>query len=70
MKKAAFICVHNSCRKGGASIDAGTVARYKYILRRGQIVGYYSGFTFANQAQYNSFNKIAVCGKNIKWRYE
>lgn len=45
-----FFIPSQSRLKGGASIDAGTVARYKYILRRGQIVGYYSGFTFANQA--------------------
>ena len=45
-----FFIPSKSRLKGNVSIDAGTVARYKYIIRRGQIVGYYSGFTFANQA--------------------
>lgn len=35
--------------KGGTAIAPGMVARYKYIMRNGQIKGYYSGFTFANQ---------------------
>lgn len=35
--------------KGGISLSAGEVARYKYISRNGQINGYYSGYTFANQ---------------------
>jgi hypothetical protein len=30
-------------------IAAGTVAKYRYITRRGKIEGYYSGYTFANQ---------------------
>jgi hypothetical protein len=35
--------------KGGVPIAAGTVAKYRYITRRGRIEGYYSGYTFANQ---------------------
>ena len=35
--------------KGGTPISAGTVAKYRYIYRRGEIEGYYSGYTFANQ---------------------
>ena len=35
--------------KGGVSLSADVVARYKYISRNNKIDGYYSGFTFANQ---------------------
>ena len=35
--------------KGGVSLSAGEVARYKYISRNNRINGYYSGYTFANQ---------------------
>lgn len=35
--------------KGGISLSASEVARYKYISRNNQINGYYSGYTFANQ---------------------
>lgn len=35
--------------KGGSDLSASEVARYKYILRNNQIIGYYSGYTFANQ---------------------
>ena len=35
--------------KGGNSLPAEMVAKYKYISRKGRINGYYSGFTFANQ---------------------
>lgn len=35
--------------KGGVSLSANEVAKYKYISRNGQIIGYYSGYTFANQ---------------------
>jgi hypothetical protein len=38
----------NSRLKGGVSISASEVARYKYISRKGRINGYYSGYTFAN----------------------
>lgn len=34
--------------KGGVSLSASEVARYKYIFRRGRVEGYYSGYTFAN----------------------
>lgn len=35
--------------KGGTSLSAGEVAKYKYIARNNQVNGYYSGYTFANQ---------------------
>lgn len=35
--------------KGGASLSASEVARYKYISRNNRVDGYYSGYTFANQ---------------------
>ncbi len=35
--------------KGGVSLSANEVAKYKYISRNGRIMGYYSGYTFANQ---------------------
>lgn len=35
--------------KGGTVLSASEVARYKYISRNGQVNGYYSGYTFANQ---------------------
>lgn len=35
--------------KGGTTISASKVAKYKYISRLNQIDGYYSGYTFANQ---------------------
>ena len=35
--------------KGGTTLSASEVARYKYISRNNQVNGYYSGYTFANQ---------------------
>lgn len=35
--------------KGGVPLGADVVMKYKYIMRNGQIDGYYSGYTFANQ---------------------
>ncbi len=35
--------------KGECSLPPEVVARYKYITRNGNIAGYYSGYTFANQ---------------------
>ena len=35
--------------KGGVPLNADTVARAKYIARKGSIEGYYAGYTFANQ---------------------
>ena len=35
--------------KGGSSLSADEVARYKYISRNNQVNGYYSGYVFANQ---------------------
>lgn len=39
----------NSRLKGDVPLGADTVARYKYVSRNGNIEGYYSGYTFANQ---------------------
>lgn len=38
----------NTRLKGGVSLSAGKVARYKYIARNDQVNGYYFGYTFAN----------------------
>ena len=35
--------------KGGVPLSVDTVAKYKYVCRNGNIEGYYSGYTFANQ---------------------
>jgi predicted transcriptional regulator of viral defense system len=35
--------------KGGTGISASEVARYKYVERNKQVIGYYTGYTFANQ---------------------
>lgn len=35
--------------KGGSVLSTKTVARYKYVSRNGNVDGYYSGYTFANQ---------------------
>lgn len=35
--------------KGGVPLSADAVVKAKYISRRGEIDGYYSGYTFANQ---------------------
>ncbi|MDO4304128.1 MAG: DUF6088 family protein [Bacillota bacterium] len=35
--------------KGGISLSASEVVKYKYISRNAQVSGYYSGYTFANQ---------------------
>ena len=38
-----------SSLRGGNALPASVVAEHKYISRKGRIMGYYSGFTFANQ---------------------
>lgn len=38
----------NSRLKGGMTLSASKVAKYKYIARKEQVNGYYSGYTFAN----------------------
>lgn len=38
----------NTRLNGGVSLSASKVARYKYIARKDQVNGYYSGYTFAN----------------------
>lgn len=55
-----FFIPSQSRLKGGTSIDAGKVARYRYILHRGKTVGYYSGFTFANQAGFTSQVPVTI----------
>lgn len=35
--------------KGGVPLSTDVVMKYKYISRNGQIDGYYTGYTFANQ---------------------
>lgn len=35
--------------KGGVTLSADKVARYKYVARNNRVNGYYSGYTFANQ---------------------
>jgi predicted transcriptional regulator of viral defense system len=35
--------------KGGTEISASEVARYKYVARNEKVIGYYNGYTFANQ---------------------
>lgn len=35
--------------KGGVGLDAQTVVKYKYIVKKKQVIGYFSGNTFANQ---------------------
>ena len=44
-----FYIPSQSRLKVGTPIAAGTVARCKYINRRGKTEGYYTGYTFANQ---------------------
>lgn len=39
----------NSRLKGGTGIASSTVLNYKYIKRNNQMIGYVSGYTFANQ---------------------
>ena len=38
----------NTRLKGGVPLSASKVARYKYIARKDQVNGYYSGYIFAN----------------------
>lgn len=35
--------------KGGTTLSASEVAKYKYVSRNNRVDGYYSGYTFANQ---------------------
>ncbi|MDD3415903.1 MAG: DUF6088 family protein [Lachnospiraceae bacterium] len=48
-EKGIYYLPRESRLKSGFRLSADTVARYKYISRRGRTMGYYSGFTFANQ---------------------
>lgn len=47
--KGIYYLPGKSRLKGNSSIAPGTVVQYKYVARSGNVEGYYSGFTFANQ---------------------
>ena len=55
-----FYIPSQSRLKGGEAIAAGTVAKYRYIIRRGKIEGYYSGYTFANQVGLTSQVPVTI----------
>lgn len=55
-----FYIPSQSRLKGGEAIAAGTVAKYRYINRRGKVEGYYSGYTFANQVGLTSQVPVTV----------
>lgn len=48
-------------------INADMVARYKYIVRRGKVEGFYSGNSFANQLGISTQvpNKVEIVSNNI-----
>ena len=58
--KGVFYIPSQSRLKGGEAITAGTVAKYRYIVRRGKVDGYYSGYTFANQVVVTSQVPVTV----------
>lgn len=47
--KGIYYIPKKSRLNGDIGLSAETVARYKYIERRGRILGYYTGYTLANQ---------------------
>lgn len=47
--KGIYYMKGSSRLKGGVSLSAGEVAKYKYIARNDRVDGYYAGYTFANQ---------------------
>lgn len=47
--KGVYYIPKQSRLKGGVPLGTDTVVREKYVLRKGKIEGYYSGYTFANQ---------------------
>ena len=55
-----FYIPSKSRLKGGEPISAGTVAKYRYITRRGKVEGYYSGYTLANQVGMTSQVPVTV----------
>lgn len=55
-----FYIPSKSRLKGGVPISAGTVAKYRYITRRGKVEGYYSGYTLANQVGMTSQVPVTV----------
>ena len=58
--KGVFYIPSQSRLKGGIPIVAGTVAKYRYINRRGKVEGYYSGYTFANQVGVTSQVPVTI----------
>ena len=48
-EKGIYYLPRESRLKKGFRLSGDIVARYKYVSRRGKIMGYYSGYTFANQ---------------------
>lgn len=48
-EKGIYYLPRESRLKSGFQLSADVVARHKYISRRGKVMGYYSGYTFANQ---------------------
>lgn len=48
-EKGIYYLPRESRLKAGFQLSADVVARHKYIARRGKVMGYYSGYTFANQ---------------------
>ncbi|MFI3236911.1 MAG: DUF6088 family protein [Lachnospiraceae bacterium] len=48
-EKGIYYISRESRLKSGFHLSADLVAKHKYIARRGRIMGYYSGYTFANQ---------------------
>lgn len=48
-EKGIYYRPRESRLKSGFCLSADMVARYKYISRQGKVMGYYSGYTFANQ---------------------
>ena len=48
-EKGIYYLPRESRLKSGFRLSADIVARYKYVARRGRVMVYYSGYTFANQ---------------------
>ena len=47
--RGVFYIQSQSRLKGRVPISSETVAKYRYIIRRGKVEGYYSGYTLANR---------------------
>ncbi len=48
-EKGVYFLQKESRLKSGVHLSANMVAKYKYISRNGKVMGFYSGYTFANQ---------------------